>query len=96
VWGITVPIHGSASGRFLSVSEVSKRLNKSLSTITRLCKSGQFEGAIGGSRGVPWLIPESAVIKFEAGPRELHNNCASCGKKVPKRHRGQHTCKKKP
>jgi predicted site-specific integrase-resolvase len=50
----------------LEVAVVAKRLKKCPHTIRRYIKQGrlQAERQEGATRGVPWLVPESAIRSF--------------------------------
>ena len=51
----------------LTVAEAAKRLNLSITQITKLCRQEKFPGAekISGA----WFIPEESVASYKPGPQ---------------------------
>lgn len=48
----------------LGTAELAARYGVTLETVRRWCNARLFPGATGGTPGVPWRIPEAALVGF--------------------------------
>jgi excisionase family DNA binding protein len=72
----------------LTTKEVAAHLGVSFQTVNEWCRKGRFSGAFGGSPGVAWRIPVTAIDGFvqpaagrpsaSVGARTAAKRCIAC------------------
>lgn len=59
---------------YLGTKEASKRLNVSISTLSRWCRQGKIKGAQQDAPGSPWRIPSDFIENYNTANSKNKNS----------------------